>query len=242
MIRQGLQLVHLSYPNQSYDEALAAPSNQQLQVHSVLGYNGHTSANDIGLGYTINKAHWKLWSIAASVTEVTSSIQAGTAVTLFGTVNNYGFFAQAKLPLEIISFDISQAQTGAPVYAYEYWNGSAWSALTLKAVPAYTSTGHMTIAFDAPVDWAVGANSLGPDESLYTVRIRATTAPTQAVKVDVLKTGKFICYRESVATKSAVEVNFETRQFLLNQGESIIAFFATAAAKNALEISYQFSP
>jgi hypothetical protein len=243
---QNLQLLHAAYTTQSLTAALSAPSNQQLLIHSIYAYNGFNSTNSVGLSISMNSNQWKLWTLVGAgptVSEKTSTIQAGTALTIFPTVTaNQGIILQAKDKFGLMSFDISQAETGSPVYEYRYWNGSAWTALTLLNSPIYTATGQMNIIFNPPLDWAVGDNGEGTDTSMYSIRIRATTAPTQAVKIDSLKPCKLLVYRASIAADNSLGAMFKTRQLLLQQGESIIPYFATANAKNTIEIAYQISP
>lgn len=148
-------------------------------------YFSTTSDHENFMGQNFSTARWELWSRIAATPNVdrTATIQAGTAVTLFTTTNNDGFLAYGVSPFNKITFTISQASTGAPVYTYEYFNGSAWAALTLTTTPDYTATGSTFLAFTAPSDWAVGdGTEVGGSTSYYAIRALATTAPTTAVQ------------------------------------------------------------
>lgn len=241
MHRDNLRLVQIGYPNISHDAALTAPATQQLYVHSITAYNGNASANNLGLAHSFTASHWGLYSIGASTTSVTATIQAGSSTTLFGTTNNYGIIVQGKSPFGLVTASVSQASTGSPVYSYQYWDGSTWQTLTLLSTPSWASTGRKAIMFLPPVDWAVGSGGAA-DDTLYSIRVRATTAPSQAVLGTAMKVCRVIVYRGAVATTKQLGVIFKTRPYLLEQGEAIIGFFSTADAGNSVEIAYQLSP
>lgn len=140
-------------------------------------------------GINFPTSRWELWSRIAATPNVdrTAAIQAGTATTIFTTTNNDGFLAYGVLPFNKLTMTISQAQSGAPVYTYEYWNGSAWAALTTNAVPDYTTLGSDTLEFNIPSNWAAGDGSeVGGSTSYYTIRALATTAPGTAVQITSL--------------------------------------------------------
>lgn len=243
MNAQQLQLVQTAYPNQSHDTVLSAASTQQLLVHSICAYNATSSAIGVGVGHSFNSNYWKLWQNVASVySNVTATVQAGSSTTLFTTTSNDGFIVQAKEKFGLVSFVVSQTQTGSPVHSYQYWDGSTWQTLTLFNTPSYASTGKKAILFTPPIDWAVGAGSLGPDETFYSVRVRATTGPSQAVKVSAMKVCRVVAFRNNIAADQQLQVLFDTRQLLLQQGESVIGFFETANAANSMEVSYQINP
>lgn len=240
--KQYVNKKRIAYPNQSYDVALEAPANQQLLISSVAAINGSAASNVVGIGHEITGNHWKLWTITGTVDEVTTAAQDGDSVELFSLTNNHGFLVQAKRPFDLISMNIAQEVTGSPVYSYQYWNGSTWASLNLLHTPAFNAQNKQAVAFVAPIDWAVGDGSLGADEELYSVRVRATTAPSQALQVQGFKVCELFDVREEVLPKAAVQIEFPGRQFLLQQDEGIVAFFAFPDADNTMELSYQVNP
>jgi hypothetical protein len=242
MIRENLSWVKGAYPNQSLNSFLSANTSRQLLVHSASAYNGSAAAGGVGIGHSMNSNLWKVFSLGVADTEVTSSIQSGTAITLFSTTNGEGVLFQAKHKFELVSFVISQAQTGSPVYAYTYWNGSSWASLSLKNTPSFASAEQQSILFDAPIDWEVGDGSEGGDESLYSIRVLATTAPSQAVQIDELKICKVLAYRDEIYPKGVLNLDLSDRKLLLQQGESLIGFFQFPSPLNTLEASYQNNP
>jgi hypothetical protein len=140
-------------------------------------------------GINFPTSSWQLYSRIAATPNVdrTATIQAGTAVTIFTTTNNDGFLAYASQKFNKLTLTISQAQTGAPVYTYEYYNGSTWAALTTTAVPDYTTLASDTLEFNIPIDWNIGdGTEVGGSEDFYAIRALATTAPATAVQITSL--------------------------------------------------------
>lgn len=137
-------------------------------------------------GISFNTNRWELWRRVAATPNVdaTATVQAGTAVSIFTTTNNDGFLAYGIQQFNKLTFTVSQAATGSPVYTYEYWNGSAWTALTGVTAPDLTTTGSNDLTFNIPSNWAVGDGTEGGgNNAYYAIRVLATTAPTTAVQV-----------------------------------------------------------
>lgn len=242
-INQYLQSSSSAYPNQGLTVSYSAPSNQQLLVHSATAYNGTAGENSIGLFHSIATPDFKLYKLlAGGDVNFTTEIQAGTAVSIFNTVNNDGCLFQSKEKFNMIAFNISQVQTGSPVYTYKYYNGSTYATLTLLNTPVYTATGVQVIIFNAPIDWAAGDGTEDGDSTLYSIQVISTTAPSQAVQIDSLKIGKMLKYSDNVLPSATVNLNFEDQPYLLQVGETIIPFFSYANASNRLELTYKINP
>lgn len=81
-------------------------------------------------------------------------------------------------PFSDLKLVISQAITGTATITWEYWNGSAWTALTVAGAGADLETaGTQPVTFTAPSDWATTTvNSQGP---FYFVRLVTDGAHTQ---------------------------------------------------------------
>jgi hypothetical protein len=241
---QGLQVANVGYPTRATGAALSSPSTQQLLVHSATAYNGSASAQNLGLGVRLSSTAWKLYTLGATTTDVTSTIQASSAVSVLPTTNNYGFYVQAKAPFGLLVFNVSQAQTGSPVYEYTYWNGSTFAALTTIDTISYTATGEMCVAFNPPVDWAQGHNAQLTDFTTgagYTIRVRATTAPTQAVQINSLGVAKLWAVRQ-VPGKGQLEIDFTMRPLQLDAYEGIQPYYQTLSTASEITIAYQVSP
>lgn len=240
---QYLQSSSVAYASQGLTVSYSAPTNQQLLAYSVSAYNGTASENSIGLFHSISDPHVKLYKIlAAGDADFTTQIQAGTAVSIFNTTNNDGCLFQSKEKFNMIAFNVSQVQTGSPVYAYTYWNGSTYSTLTLLNTPVYTATGTQVAVFNAPIDWVAGDGSEDANAEFYSIRVISTTAPSQAVQINSLKVGKMLKYSDFVLPGSSVSLNFEDQPYLLQAGEAIIPFFSYTNASNRLEITYKINP
>jgi hypothetical protein len=243
--RQGVQLLEVGYPTQSSSVALASGSNSQLLIHSVSAYNSSSAAIEMGIGVRYQAASWKLHTKTATYTDVTATIQAASTVSMFPTTNNYGVIVQCKNKFGLVSLNVSQAQTGSPVYVYEYYNGSAWTALTLANSPVYSATGNVTLAFKPPVDWAEGSNGdISAFSSLitgYCIRVTASTAPSQAVQINAMYVARMWAVRK-VPQYSHLEINHGTTPIVLDAGEGVQPFFSVAAAGNCVEVAYNVAP
>lgn len=242
MVREHLRIYETAYPSLSHDEISIADPSVQLQIHSIASENGNASSIAMAVCHSVNDAQWKAWTVQAADAEVTSTIQADSEITMFPTTNNYGMIIQATKRFNMVTFNISQIETGSPVYSYQYYNGSAWATLPLLNSPAYTSTGAMVILFAAPLDWAVGDSTNSTDDTMYSIRIRATTAPSQAVLVDEMNVAKTIAYRQTVGDNGVLNIDMATEPLVLQGSESIIPYFSTANAANRLEIAYKIKP
>lgn len=241
--RQNVLVHEVAYPSKNKDVVLACPQSKQLLIHSVAAYNGTVSSVDIGIGYQLDIASWNFFQIVGGVvSNGTTALQTGNTVDLFSTTANDGFYLQSKTPFNSIYFNLAQAQTGSPVYEYTYWNGSAFVALTMLTAPSYGATGPAYVSFIAPVDWAVGAGgaisttiqgSLG-----YVIRVRATTAPSQAVQADAAGVTKFLAYRGQIGPNQHLQIKFE-RPKILESGEGVIAYFGSASNSNLVDVCYQ---
>lgn len=241
--RQYHKLAERGYTTVARDAALSSPdSTKQLVVHSLSAYNATNTAIDMGLGVRLQNASWKLYSIQAATTEVTSTIQAGSATTLLPTTNNYGFLVQAKKQFSMLSLTISQVETGSPTYSYQYWNGSSWATLNLRNTPVYTSAASIAIVFAPPVDWAEGNGSATDDFSVsetgYCIRVRGTTAPSQAVQATAMAVSSLWAFR-NIAAYGSLNIGFADKPQLLEIGESVQPYFETANNGHSVEVAYQ---
>lgn len=139
------------------------------------------------VGTTFGDARFEVWQRIAATpnVDITAAIQAGTSTTIFTLTNNDGIIVYGVNTFNRITFVVSQIETGTPVYTYEYWNGSAWTAMPLTTTPVFTAAATVFAQFTSiPSAWVVGDGTEGGgNNAYYAIRILATTAPTQAVKV-----------------------------------------------------------
>jgi hypothetical protein len=95
----------------------------------------------------------------------------------------------------ILNIDIATAATGSPTVAWEYWNGSSWTAvtgLTDNTTAFSAGTGFLTVEFDVPSNWVartVGAGTTGTQirGPHYYVRARTTATATADAVVDEIQ-------------------------------------------------------
>lgn len=218
-----------------------ASGAKQIFLYNARATNNTGGAAKVGLGRQFALPQMRLWQYTASgpsVADVSALVSGGTAENLFTTTNNDGFVVQADRPFNLAGFTISSASAGATV-TYQYYNGSSLTALTLIETPVYSSTGDITIAFRAPLDWAVGGVA-GTDTSKYTILVQATTHPTTAVAANGFWVAEFLEYQEGVPNNSMVQIAFpDTKPFVFRAGEGIVAYYDTANAANQLGAFYE---
>lgn len=231
---QNLQLITTAYPTINRDVVLVPPPNRQLIVHSFIAVNNSTVAADLGFGIRYSSSAWKIYDQAGTEQVATDPI--------FTTVNNEGFILQAKSKFNGISIMLDDVATGTPVYGYDYWNGAAWSPLTLLAAPDFTAADSY-VAFLTPIDWATGSGGLTPSFSPiqpgYAIRVRATTAGGQDVVPSSISLMRFIVLRRAVGSGMHLQVRFTERPMLLEAEEALVPYFGSAFAGNHVEAAYQ---
>lgn len=238
-IVQGVITQVHGYTSTGKDSVVTAAANKQVALLSARVSNQTASTQRIGISRkyatpTSTSQPYKLYTYDnATFTQVT--LPLGGATSIFDTTNNHGFAIQGKSKWGVWGATISQAQTGAPVYEYMYWNGSAFSTLTLVTTPVYTATGDICTFFAPPLDWAVGGGS-GLDSNMYTLRVRATTAPTTAVQITNLWVAQIIDIA-TIAQNGSMTTEFtEDHPCILEAGEGIMPFFGAVPAANTTHL------
>ena len=240
--RSSIKLAQVGYPTQGQAALTLVPSNDRILLHSYSAFNAGGAACDVGLGIAFGAYAWKLYQYPNGTgIDVTAAIQAGTATNIFDTTTNHGFMVECSHPFGYLAFNLTQAQSGSPVYVYEYWNGTAWTTLNLNNTPVYTGTGYAYVIFNPPVDWVQGDNGLGVNTG-YAMRARASTAGGQAVTATSLRVARWIAYNNATPVESRFEAIFDTHAYILDSGEAIAPYFSTANNENAVEISFQVAP
>ncbi len=252
---QQLQTAHIGYNENFFSAAVSPPADKQLRIYKAIAHNRSGGSINVGLVKKFKAANtaFKVYSITAASTpdaaDITDAVLAGTSADIFTTTNNDGFLIQSQNKFELISFLISQAQTGAPVYTYEYFNGTAFTTLTTIDVPASYAVGKKVVAFNAPLDWATGSTAGvgGELTGYYSILVRAITAPTTAVKAanasgSSVSIGRFLDFREGISDNGTVEFSILGNSDLvltLDAGESLAPYFSgTASADNSLMAQY----
>lgn len=241
-----LQCIHLGYNTNGKADVISPGASKQLHVYNAKAHQRTGGAVDVGILKKLSTASWKFYTITAASTpdalEVTSTIQAGTAVTIFTTTNNDGYLMSARQRFNMIGFNIAnEIAAGAPVFSYQYYNGSAYTTLTTTAVPTYTATGTALVVFNAPTDWVVGTTAaVGGDSSNYNILVRATTAGSDTATADSAWVGQFLDFQEGVADNGSLELNLNIdRPLILDGNEAVYPYFGgTANALNTMRVLY----
>lgn len=115
-------------------------------------------------------------------TDGTTTYTAASGLfTLFTTTNGDGHVVGDTAQFNAVNYLTSQIYTGAPTQATEYWNGTAWTALTVGNYQTNNALGYSQLRFTIPGDWAVGGSGTNVPQTTYNIRLRFTTAGTQAV-------------------------------------------------------------
>lgn len=142
-------------------------------------------------GQQIPTSRWQLTQRIAATPNVdlTATVQAhGAAVIFHAATNNNGYIIGAIKPFNKFTMTVSVVNsTVGFTTSYEYWNGSAWAALTLTTTPSYDSLGSTTAEFVIPSSWVAGVGTEGvADPSYYNIRVLQTVHSNQEVTITSL--------------------------------------------------------
>lgn len=216
---------------------LTAPAGKQLNPRSLSLVNGAATSAALGFGVSFNSAQAQVYAGYASTFGVAVPYTGQTVLQFSG---DYIYF-QSKYISGFVSF-LNANATGSDILFYQYWNGSAWVNLTPVVAPDFTQA-NTAFIYNSPLDWVVGNGGVtGMSNSMYTIRIMASggfATPPSGFTVSV---NELISFREVVDSKEYIIYTFEEDHYLLETGQSIIPYFGTASALNAVEISYKYSP
>jgi hypothetical protein len=133
------------------------------------------------LGDTAISQAWQVASAGPTFVDLTAAINNGTVDDAqpfpTGEVLNDYFAVGYTSTFGALKINLSTAGTVGTL-TWEYWNGSAWAALTgvTDGTTGLTTSGTNSLTFTVPSDWA--AQSLNGSASLYYVRARVLTAFT----------------------------------------------------------------
>ncbi len=111
--------------------------------------------------------------------------------------NNDGFYISCDYIFNKVVFYGAEQASGSPVAEYSYWNGSAWTSLTVHTSPSWTGAeGNKTLEFDIPLDsdgvslWKTYTEESADDSygipNRFLIRVRFTTAPSAAFDCDYI--------------------------------------------------------
>lgn len=238
-----------SYAQKGKDAVLSPRNNGQLALGEITIENASGGAVDVGIGYKVADGRWKAGQyVDATTTYTDDTTDAQDSDTndfaLTTLTNNDGFIVQSFEKFNLLGLTKTTAGNGASTLEYNYWNGSAWVALTTKeTLGDLTGTGDVFLAFLAPHDWAKSSASAatGIDTNMYALRVRATTAPvTTAALASLLWIGVLPFFKESLANNTQFSVDRETDPIIFPGGAGLLPYFGgTANANNMVSARYR---
>lgn len=233
-IRSRALNYYSAYPSKGKEATVSVPTGQQLGIFNVRAHNNTSGTNNTGIVRKLAAGSFKVFQFVASgptYTDVTAAVAAGTATNILTGTNSDGFIIQSKRQIGLVGMTISSAN-GSGVYTYKYYNGTSFATLTTMEVPAYNSATDIWIAARSPVDAAKGGNA-SLDSTMYSLQVISTTGPSGAVAITNLWVGEFMDLSAGLAQNAGLQLSFPTDDpFVLQSGESIIPYFATANAAN----------
>jgi len=191
MHRGSVDAIRGGFNGKGSDELLTAPTSpvrQNIIIHQSDLANNSGSDATMGYGYKVLAADFSVgqWDASAGTEFIDDTVDAQDAgasdvALATASVNNDGFVVSSSRKFDAVNIVVGTAEAGSPVYAYAYWNGTAWTALVPVVAPDFTATGETALVFSAPSDWALGGDTgEGIDATHYAVRVIATTAPSTA--------------------------------------------------------------
>lgn len=245
MSRRFMLDVNVAYPEVSKTAVLTPGQGQQLRVYAAHLLNRSGAAMDMALLIKRPNNYWKFGTLTAlsapEFTDATTAIQAGTTQNIFTLANNDGFLVQSPERFNLIGLTITQIQTGAPTYKFQYFNGVAYVDLPdVIQAPSFTGVGDTVLFFSSPIDWAPGTTAgVGGSPGLYSIQCFTPAASTQVVQANALWVGTNIHYQPQVANNGLLTVRYsEEYPRDLNALEGLLPFFQTASPKNIVTAQY----
>lgn len=155
------------------------------------------------------------------------------------TTINDGHLIGCDYPFGLISYDMTQATTGAALAGVlEYWNGAAWTGLVAaqmlvdipRSAGTQWATGELIVMFDPPADWAKGGTGTNVNANRYNLRYRSSAAGTQSGLARRLYVGTPITSFGAIATKVEASRIYPEEGIELPQGIVRIGCAANLAA------------
>jgi len=245
MSKQNVLLLQTGYLGTGKNPVLVPPTNQQLEILSAKVANESGGASNLGVGRSIAQKDFKVFRIVDASTpkglDVTNTIQSGGSVNLFTTTANDGFSVGSIRKFSSLIFTVTQANTGAPVYVYRYFNGSSLVTLTGITLPTSYTAIDMLLVFNPPNDWAKGGPAgFGLDPDMFHIVVTASTAPDQAVISNSVQVLSMFQIKKAVADKGELLVDLSaTEGLILQSGEGIVPYFSNSNADNNVQVVYR---
>jgi hypothetical protein len=128
----------------------------------VTGFSAVTTAPQVGQGWVINDV--------PTVTDLTTAANNATTddvhiTSAYPIVGDRGYFGSAEKFCKL-KLDVSTAGTGTYTVVWKYWDGSAWTAISViddPSVGGSETAGVYFVSFSPPSDWTANTVANGPD-------------------------------------------------------------------------------
>ncbi len=232
--------VLVAYPTRGKAAAFSVPADKQVWIYNARSFNNEGNAQSVGICRKHINSQLALYRYTAVATVYTAVALPLAGTTTFFSAINDGIIFQDRRRFNLIGLHIVTGQATG-VYAYEYWNGSAFTALTTLTTVTFTSASNNAdqwTSFRAPSDWVAGGPT-GVNQDSYSIKVKATTAPAAGVTMNEVWMSEFLEYYDAVPNNAAVQLSFpDTKPFLLNGGEGLHPYYATASAANQFGCFY----
>lgn len=232
--------LHTSYGEKGQSMVLSPLASKQIRIYQVKLLNRSNNLCDVGILRKLADEQRKIFYYdGAVVSEITSAINASTPSIVFDVAANTALIVQARRKFNLIGIIVSTVETGTPVYEGQYFNGTAFVPLpdiiqTINLV----NLGYSLLVFSSPLDQEVGGEP-GTDQSLYTIKIVATTAPTNAPEITSVQVASMIDFSPGVNINSGMEDSWSVDYpFHLEANEGLIPFFSNPSDLNLVTAFY----
>ena len=239
-----------------FDAHFVPRSGKRAFVRRAFLFNNSGSAGRVGIGsrfgiQTVGGVYTKyecgqIGATGVYTRDTTDFIDAGANdFAVSTTVDNTGCILAAYQPWNFAKIVVGTAEGGvAGVYAYQYWNGTAWTALTPVDTLDWASATTQYLRFNLPIDWAMGGtddagNAISELVGKYALKVKATTAPTVAgalVTSGLLGTIQDM-RRVAAGAEAEIASYMEQAVAVVGDGDSFTVLWPAADATNYVSIT-----
>ena len=236
-----------SYAQNIQSSVVTPNTGDALRLGSYRLANRSGAALDVGLFWRQPNGYFTAGKVvAASTPDYTDnttnakSTVANAFVNIFSTTNNDGFLVSSPVKFNAISFTVGAGSSGE-VIAPTYYDGTNMTVLPTIQNAITTSAGHRFIVFNSPSDWVVNTTTaVGGPANVYSICIRASTAPGGAVSGSDFRVYSMIDMYPQLASNAEITNDFSGNEFVLPKGASVVPFFGnTASNANSVWVTYR---
>lgn len=157
---------------------------------------------------------WQFKAVGSVWVDITTAFNSAGSASLFPSTAAVGDICYIGLLSPFTTLSLNLTTPGvAGVAAFEFWNGSAWTALTgvVDNTTNLTGSGVLTLSWASQSTWA--ATTVNSSASLYFMRLRVTTHYTTApiVGASTLAPGRtFVLAAEGTTVQDITDGTWHT--------------------------------